>query len=127
MKLTNDHFEMFKGYCLEYQEKFNLKHVTLYFKFEKIDGGAYADCESDKMYVATIRLNKGSIDPKDHGGDVDTFLRETARHEMVHAVTGRVYQIASDRWASKDQLFTAEEEVCKLIENIIAAYERGAI
>jgi len=118
MKVTQKQFLLFQNYCKAYQQEFGLNHWTLYFRLKKIH--SYANNNTDDQYVATITLadeyDKSDIDI---AGGINLHLMQTAKHEMLHVIIGKLYFLGWKRDTSSKELLSANEEAVSLLEKII--------
>lgn len=114
--MSND-FEIFKRTFKRFQDKFGLGGYTVYFKFELIADGSFADitiCREEM--VATARLNS-TLNKKD---EKFKHTRLSAKHEALHLLCGRLQNCALNRFVSEREITEATEELvnklCGLIE-----------
>jgi len=113
MKTSNEQFKKFKIYCEFYKEKYALNNWTIYYQHKDIKNG-YAS-QSNGLYVATITFGKEWPDAEYD----DSFIEDTARHEILHIITARLHQVAKERYTTRENLQDADELAVKLIENIL--------
>jgi hypothetical protein len=117
MKTTKKSFESFKKYCREYQKEFGLMHYTLYFELGECEGFAHNNVGD--MYVATITLNH-KYNKEDYADSThEECLKDTARHEMLHVIIGKLYYLAFRRHASSSEILSADEEAVSIMENLL--------
>uniref|UniRef100_A0A6M3L0R3 SprT-like domain-containing protein n=1 Tax=viral metagenome TaxID=1070528 RepID=A0A6M3L0R3_9ZZZZ len=108
-------FEEFKKYFKEYQDKFGLNGWQVYFKHEPLNGSfARVNCDKEAM-VATVRLNSKLLKKHQEFNDVEKH----AKHEAIHLLLARFSCEACYRYADKDELNTAEEELVNKLANLI--------
>jgi hypothetical protein len=107
-------FNKFQKHFKEYQDKFGLNGYRVYFKQEQIDG--FADIERNQEgMVATVRLNnKLNKDDKKFCN-----MHDNAKHEAIHLLLSRISELSYSRFISKDELYSAEEELVRRLEQLI--------
>ena len=114
MKPNRD-FEAFKREFSRRQEQFGLNGYQVYFKHEPSDDSfASIDADLGNM-VATVRLNselpakdKPYKDPKG-----------SAKHEVIHLLVNRLEANALYRFATKEDIYEATEELVHKLERLI--------
>ncbi len=115
MKVKQEDFELFKKHFTEYQKMFGLTGYETYIKFERL-GGCFANVvvRQDSM-VATVCLNKEC----DVGSLPFLDVRKSAKHEALHLLLGRFAHLARSRYASKEEIYVAEEEIVNKLEKLV--------
>lgn len=116
MKTTKTQFELFKQECLKLIEKWGIYGWRVDFLVsDEIDSRAeIAYSLRDRTVVFRF--------PKYWEDEVkltDEIIIESARHETIHALTARIRLLAKDRFASEEEIYEANEEVARFIENAI--------
>jgi len=108
-------FLLFQQYFTEYQKIFGLNGYRVYFLSEPL-GESFADiCIDQQEMVATVRFNS-KLSKKDR---VHLDIRQTAEHEAVHLLVGRLEKRARDRYTSPDEIYEATEELVRRIEGLV--------
>jgi hypothetical protein len=109
-------FTSFKRWFKYYQDKFGLNGYNVYFVYED-DADcnyAYIITKHDKG-VATVFLNS-SLDKKHK---YTGYIRETAKHEALHLLLGRLSWWAKERYATDDAIDMACEELVVKLEKLL--------
>ena len=120
MKSTKKDFELFKRYCREYVDKYELNNWTFLFHFgeKKEDNGKQS---------AWIRRNITNLqadiylDPKwdyEKEGSGNS-IREAAKHEVIHCLIGEIYLLAIEREGSYKEIDRAEEALVHKLEKLL--------
>ena len=117
MKITKKkEFELFKKFCREYIDKFELNNWTFRFytknhnkKFE----GAYIERLLDNCQ-ADIHFDSSYV----HNGSSDN-IRESAKHEVLHCLIGKIYLLGKQRFIIEYEYEREEEELIHKLEKII--------
>jgi hypothetical protein len=115
MKTSKKDFEYFRERCLHYIERFKITSWGIRILHGEVLEGAAASCHYHYNGAqAFIRLAQKWTNPI-----TESELDHTARHEVVHLLTGRLYLIGSSRFACEDEIEQANEEtvehLCKLL------------
>lgn len=113
---TKMQFNKFKKYCEDYKKKFGLENWTIYYEHKVIKEG-YANNSGGDLWVATIRFAKEW--PYEDKLYDDKFIRETARHEILHLITSRLYHQAFKRCTTESSIVDADELAVKYMETIL--------
>ena len=108
-------FELFQREFKKWQRRFGLTGYKVYFKHEQI-----ADCfatlsinQSDMVVTATLNSKLPNKDkPFKH-------IVNTAKHEALHLLVGRLEQNGYYRHSSKAEIFEAVEELVVKLEDLI--------
>jgi len=117
LKLNKQHFELFKKYCREYQEKFHLMGWDVHFEFIELKGKRAETAFNLESSQATIALCA------DWQDQVMLFnkknLKLTAKHEMLHLFLGRMGELAQYRYVQRRELDAAEHEIIQKLEKLL--------
>lgn len=117
MKTTQNDFELFKKYCLEYQKFFGLTNFKFYFYFEYGNSGKHAiiNCGELQDYIATFTFYE------DWGDEIvdEKEIDKIAFHEVCHVLLVRLNAIANSRFITEDEIREAEHEIIRRLENSI--------
>ena len=115
-KLTNKHFAIFKAECRKWVKEFELSNWSVIYEFKKLDDMDACLARAEN-YNATISLDIEIDTNFDYDMTLDDYIKQCAKHEVLHLLLGRVSLIAkSNGYTNKD--FAEEEEslVRKLIK-----------
>lgn len=115
MITTTKHFQTFKNECLSFQNKWGLTGWELFFEHIKLDG-IYATVDMD-LATRNARLEFAKDWPDNK--ITDEIIRETAKHEMIHLILGRINCLSRARYTTEAEINEANEEATKLLEKII--------
>lgn len=118
MKTTKKQFNLFKSECLRWADKFGLDGWRLDFYLEKLKGAQASVTRSYEGCVAEVRLDTEI--KIDDDGNYDQVVKESAKHEMIHALLGNLSALASSRYVQGDEIYKAEEELVRKLEKIIS-------
>ncbi len=108
-------FEQFQKHFRYYQNLFNLSGYKIYFKHEPLER-CFAEIDiAHETMIATVSLNSELEE------DCKEFLdiKQSARHEALHLLLGRMKWLACQRNITADELYTAEEEAVHRLEAVI--------
>ncbi len=112
---TNKDFELFQREFKKWQVKFGLTGYKVYFKYEPIERG-FASINVDQgNMVATVRLNSKLTDQDKPFKNI----RQSAKHEALHLLVGRVDQNGRYRFTSENEMYEAAEELVHWLEGLI--------
>ena len=116
MTTTLKQYELFKIECRKWIDKFQLNDYDVYFKWEDIDD-ADARSEIQGSYGNVTITFSEDIDFVDR--KPDEYIKEIAKHEIIHCLIGRYTGLAENRYVSKQELDNEEEhlvrKLCKII------------
>jgi len=117
MRNNKNEFSQFQKEFKKWQQKFGLTGYRVYFKYEPLDN-CFADVKVNLgCMVATVRLNSKLPDEDKPFKDI----KQSAKHEAIHLLVGRLEQNARYRYSSENEIYEAVEElVCKL-EGLVEA------
>jgi hypothetical protein len=112
-------FQIFKTECLKWLKKFELSHWTIQFFHEKLNGSAARVRVLSSDSIATIYLST-DIQEDDYCGRMTKteYLKECAKHEVIHILIGRYVGRAESRWCSEKEIEEAEEELVRKLMKI---------
>jgi hypothetical protein len=111
MKITNKEFQRFKNACERLSQLLGLQHFTR--SYGRCADGDYAQCEIDfKKHALYLRLGE-SVNDKDLYGGPELC----AVHEMCHALTWTLADLASDH----DMATAHDENIARRFENMFRA------
>jgi hypothetical protein len=115
-KITKEHFELFKKYCLEHINKLGLLGWKIYFDFKHIDD-FYASCNVNLGgRIALITLSTHWDFARELNQET---LKETAKHEVHHLLLFRFSKLAKYRFIRNDELEEAEEEIIRILDKML--------
>jgi len=113
-KTTKKDFELFMKECKIWEERLKLDGWSILYLHKGLDNVlADTNITADTRTVC-VRLNTEWIDPINIKS-----IKETAKHEMIHVLLGRMSGNASYRYTSKMELYESEEELVYKLEKII--------
>lgn len=119
MKTTQKQFELFKKECRKRSDRFELNCWRLDFYLKDISKTKrqalveidYASCVVDMNFHIEIIKNRGET--------WNELIKDLAKHEMLHVLTGNLTELAESRYVTPDELDKAQEELVVKLENII--------
>jgi len=119
MKTTKKQFELFKKECHRWADRFELSEWRLDLGLSsKVRADTLADINRHlENRVITVRLNSNISKLKDESWE--DLLKETAKHEMIHALLGATAILAKCRYVQEDELRAAEEGLVRKLEKLI--------
>ena len=115
MKTTRQDFELFQKCCRKWQNEFELNNWKLYFFHEKT-GNKGQIVLTQEGYVASVTLGTDW----EHESVTPEEIDDTARHEMIHLLLGRMSENGKNRYVDVDDIYNAEEETVRKIERIVS-------
>ncbi len=118
LSTTEEHFGIFKSRVLYWIERLALKGWQVGFAHEELTG-VYAQVATDYrercvLFTFSTDWDDGGMRPLDDAG-----IDATAKHEVVHVLVTPLRCLAQQRFTSKDELFTAEEELVRRIQELV--------
>jgi hypothetical protein len=122
MKTTKKDFELFKKECQKWIDRFELNKYDVAYDWHKMNEANAMMNNQESGMVATISLsNKIDYDKFDFPQykNVNEFIKEKAKHEVIHLLIGRYREYANSRFVSKNEISEAEEELVRKLEKII--------
>ena len=108
-------FELFQSEFKRWQQKFGLTGYKVYFKYEPIDDGFAAIKINQGDMVVTVRLNS-ELPTKDNP---HKDIRQTAKHEALHLLVGRLEEAGRYRHCSATEIYEATEELANRLGVLI--------
>ena len=115
-KTTKEQYELFKSECRKWIDKFQLNDYDVYFKWEDIDDADARSYIQGSHGNVTITFGE-DIDFVDR--DPTDYIKQIAKHEVIHSLLGRYTRLAEDRYVSEQELDNEEEhlvrKLCKII------------
>ena len=123
MKTTKKQFDLFRSECQRLTKKWGL----VGWRIEYIWDG------EDRKERASIGVGlSGRVVtfyfPKDWHDDIkptDQVIIESARHEVCHLLSARLRSLAVQRFTSEDEIYEANEELARLIDNAVKEGYQG--
>ena len=106
-------FELFKAEFTKWQEVFGLSGYRIYFEYvemEELDIATIDTCIGEMF--ATVRFNSKATNK-------NRDIRQEAKHEAVHLLLGRIVGNAQYRYATRDEMKEAEEELVNKLTLLI--------
>jgi len=119
---TAAHFELFKKECRKWIDFFELNDWEIYFQHTKSDGKfSGIEWNSDDL-IATIILSKDWT-PGKNNIVTAAALKDSALHEVVHLLFGRIEGLALDRFLTKKELEKESEAMVHKLKKIFEKLE----
>lgn len=118
MKVTEEHFELFKAEIRKWIEEFGLKDYQLHFLLEKIDDRAEIryNCVSG---IAVFVLSTEWDEVDDSWLNVDAIKR-TGFHEVCELLLGRLVNMADRRYDITEVGIEKEtHRIIRILENVL--------
>ena len=122
MKLTQKQFELFKSESQKWIDYFELNNWRVDFTFERLEGRRAEMKSNLGGYCVRISLSN-EWNEKDE--PTNEKIIDSAKHEVIHLLLARFSETAWARCINKDELYEAEEELCRKIEMNLANTGRG--
>lgn len=117
IKVTKAQFELFKKECKKWIDRFELNNWDVYFVNTALDDSTIARTKTNiDTYDATIALNLKWSEELPLNREQ---LIKTAEHEILHVLIARLDCLAHSRYAKKDELDSANEELVQKLSHII--------
>lgn len=117
IKLTDENFQEFKKMFNRYADKYGLDGWDIYFSFESQDK-LFAKTRLNYInHVATIILST-ECDSADVC-DIDTALKETAKHEVIYILIGQLTGLMNDRYLSGNKVTEAEKSLVIKLQKLL--------
>ena len=111
-KTTKVDFERFKAECIRLQDFIGLHDWTLHFAHTELDDNQAVintmpeACAAGFLFSTNNRL-------------VDRTPEEVARHEFAHLIVARLRHLASQRFATEEQIETEDERLANIISRLL--------
>lgn len=118
MKLNNQHFNSFKAECEEWLDKFELNRWDVVYTFKPMNGTEACADSQPSSYFADITLNK-ELTNIEKSENVDDYLKNLAKHEVLHILISRFSGVAKMRYINERELDDEEEGIVNLLTKII--------
>lgn len=116
MKTTKKDFELFKQYCLEWQNKLGVKNWSVHYDHSDTDGAYARTYTKASEAIATTVLGTYWDDLR---AKTDEEINRLALHETLHILFAHFMAEASYRFTSQDALETAEHSIIRQLENLL--------
>ena len=118
MKTTNKHFELFKKECNYWLDKLKLDDFEANYYHENISYNK-ADASVSADYKYRRADFTFSIDDFDKDTFNDEYIKNTAKHEVLHLLVGEMKDLAQDRYIIKDEIIKADERLIRKLEKLL--------
>lgn len=113
--VTKREFERFKRAFGVWKLRMGFPEYELGFEHKDTeDAIAYVDINVSGC-TAIVSLNN-KIGYRD---DVDGWLEDTAKHEAIHVLLGRLVHIAKSRFVSEEEIDRENERITRILEGLI--------
>ena len=118
MKTTQAQFSLFKSECRKWIKRFELSGWEIDFYLKDIEDN---QAQVFRNYIAcTIKVNFSTEVTKNPDESWSKLIKDTAKHEMIHALIGNLALLAISRYVTSDEVEKAEEELTTKLEKIIS-------
>jgi len=115
---TKTQFELFKGECIRLIEKWGITGWRIDFVWDDEDSQERASVSQDLAgRVLCFYFPKKWADKETKISE--EVVIESARHEVIHSLCARLRVLAAKRYVSEDEIYEANEEMARNIENAI--------
>lgn len=108
-------FELFKREFKRYQAHFGLMGYEVRFEHRDLDDAAANIYINQEEMVAYVSVNSKLRKPERSVAEI----KETAKHEALHLLTGRMRKYAYARHIMSDDIYEANEELVRRLNNLI--------
>jgi len=114
--LSKAEFDLFIGWHKHYLKEFGQIAWNCEYVFQNVD-----NCYAKTFYnlhnkTATVYFSKDWPEVVEFSTEK---VQRTAKHEVQHLITARLYIVALDRFCNKDEIDDAEEELVRLLDKLI--------
>lgn len=117
MKTTKHHLKVFRDECERLIERWGLTNWRRgYFIDDDVDAHAEVSIKLQDRVVTFFMPTKWKDEYQE---PTDEFLKEVALHEVIHVMVGRLDEIAQYRYTSRNEIYEANEELARMIENAV--------
>ncbi len=117
MKTTKKHFDIFKRECDIWIKKLELDDIDIRVSKTNIGKGDAAHCDRGRLDTAVIDIRLNSdLDKEDLATKT---LKETARHEIIHALIGEFAALGYNRFVTSSEMVKAEEKLVVKLEKLL--------
>lgn len=119
MKLEKKHFELFKKYCKEYIDKFELNEWRVYYSFcDKYSDAIAAIALNEDYAVVDIYLST-NLEFIKNEKELISQSKSTAKHEIIHLLIGRFSSFTKKRYISEMDRYREEEFLVRKLQGLI--------
>lgn len=115
MKTTKKHFNYFCEQFQYWADQFHCVGWKFFFEHEDISG--YAEYSVNLRHRAFIVRFTTDWDTSGRPLCYEE-IDNSARHEALHLLIGRVVSLAHSRWVTEDEIMEAAEELTRKLERI---------
>jgi hypothetical protein len=120
MRIAKKQFVVFRTECERLHNLFRLSGWGMEVQFEDLGEENTASCTTDvcqrKLWISLNREWKRWDGPTPPS---DARIRQSARHEMLHALTEPLIQMAASRFVTKDEVDEACHEVLQRLDPLL--------
>ena len=118
MKTTKKDFEVFKRECEYWVKKLQLDDMEIHYWHEnptneRADASTSIDTVGRR---ADIRFSVDNFDPNEFSLK---YIKDVARHEMLHILLDGLNDVAHSRFILRDQITQATEVIIRKLEKIL--------
>ncbi len=120
MKTTGKHFNIFRDECERLAKEWQLNNWCIAYEHKKLETNEAQMVRDADDYTATFAFST-EISYGDFKINIslNDYIKELARHEVIHLLLARLGFIGGARWATVKEYVAAEEElVIKLLKII---------
>ena len=117
MKTTKKQFELFKSECERIIDKWGITGWRIEYLHDK-------NVEDERASIGSNLLGKAvtfyfPVNWKDTINPNNQIIINSAKHEVCHFLAVRLRTLAVQRFTSEDEVYEANEELARLIENAV--------
>jgi hypothetical protein len=112
---TKRQFEEFKKSFLEWQYKLGLLEWKVYFRHEKLEG-KFAHISYDRKGMVATASFSTELD-KDSYENLNP--KRSGKHEAIHLLTAKLYDMGSERNFNMFDFNSAEEALVRTLEKLL--------
>ena len=116
MKLTSQHFDLFKAECEKQLDRLGLKSWKVYYQFKQLKDSFGNAQWNYAGRVATITLANDFPKPFDN---LESQIKETALHECLEILLAPISDIASSRGYSPVDCDKEIHSVIRTLEKLL--------
>lgn len=116
MKLTSEHFELFKQECGKQLDRLGLKSWKVYYQFKPLKDSFGNAQWSYAGRVATITLATDFPKPFDN---LENQIKETALHECLEILLATVSSLANERSFCQSEFDKEIHTVIRTLEKLL--------
>jgi hypothetical protein len=117
---TKKHFELFKQYFIEYQNKFGLNNYNIYFNHKWLKNSYACIIVDEDGHVATVNFNtkwsKRLITNQE--------IKECALHECNHLLVNKLEWIGRCRYIGEEEIINECEGLVVRLTDLFIKYEK---